>query len=198
MNGGFGGFQAGYNWQFAPNWLVGIEADFDWSSLKGSGISNFRIAIFGPANLVVSQKVDWFGTVRGRLGYVWANNLLVFATGGFAYGLVKDQAAINAPPFTGLGLIPFSFQCSATGANCFVGSSSQVRTGWTVGGGAEYAFWRNLSLKAEYLYINLGHDSVNIVAPTTIALPGQIPASFTGSTNHTDFHTVRAGLNWKF
>ena len=74
----------------------------------------------------------------------------------------------------------------------FVGSLNKVRAGWTVGAGAEYAFTRNLSLKAEYLYVDLGSDNVSWSDP--VLFPG---AALTYNYRHTD-HIVRAGLNWKF
>src|SRR5580692_7301717 len=80
-SGGFGGGQIGYNYQFARQWLAGLEADIDVSGLKGSGSSAVR-----PFQNLTSQNVDWFGTVRGRLGWLPTDRFLVFATGGLAYG----------------------------------------------------------------------------------------------------------------
>src|SRR5215470_3848757 len=90
MQGGVGGGQAGYNWQFNRNWLLGIEADFDWSSLRGRGASNFIFGGVSPIDIFrANENVDWFGTLRARLGFV-SDNWLIYATGGFAYGRVKD------------------------------------------------------------------------------------------------------------
>ncbi|MEF3365156.1 outer membrane beta-barrel protein [Methylocystis sp. 9N] len=104
-----------------------------------------------------TRSVSWFGTVRGRLGVsLFKPELLFYGTGGFAYGDVK----LNLPIFNGF---------------------RQTATGWTVGGGAEYAFLQNWSAKVEYLYTNLG-------------------ATYSGapSAQHrVHMHTVRAGLNWR-
>jgi outer membrane immunogenic protein len=201
-NGGFGGLQAGYNWQFSPKWVAGFETDFDWSDIRGSGISNFSI-LASPANFAVSQDVQWFGTIRARLGYLPTDHLLVYATGGFAYGRIEENVSLNARAGANGATGTFAFGCVA-GPNCFLGNSSRTGTGWTAGGGAEYVLWNNLSVKAEYLFVSLGGgDNVNVVAVSPIggacfAASGCTPSSFGAGFSRTEFHTVRAGLNWKF
>ena len=92
VQGVLGGAQIGYNWQLSPNWLIGLEADFQGSDIKGS--------VTSPANILFSttaqQKVEWFGTVRARLGVLATEKLLVFATSGLAYGSVNDSASLAA------------------------------------------------------------------------------------------------------
>jgi opacity protein-like surface antigen len=84
---------------------------------------------------------------------------LVYATGGFAYGRVDENVALNSVAGTNLNN-PFAYTCVA-GPNCFLGNSSRTGTGWTAGGGD--VLWNNLSVKAEYLYVNLGGgDNVNV------------------------------------
>jgi outer membrane immunogenic protein len=90
----------------------------------------------------------------------------------------------------------FSFFCAAN-VPCFAGTSSRTSTGWTAGAGAEWRFLPNWSMKAEYLYFNLGSDAVTSVAGAT-SVPGSIPASYRASFGDTEFHIVRAGLNWHF
>jgi outer membrane immunogenic protein len=214
INGGFGGLQGGYNWQFSPQWVAGVETDFDWSDIKGTGTSNFNLGgaitpvgppTAAPSNFMVSQDVKWFGTVRARLGYLPVDRLLVYATGGFAYGRINENVALNSIAGTNIGSGVFDFLC-ASGPNCFLGNSFRTGTGWTVGGGVEYVLWNNLSVKAEYLFVNLGGgDSISAGASSTTGnncAPGGIsrctPASFTAAFSGTEFHTVRAGLNWKF
>jgi outer membrane immunogenic protein len=200
INGALGGFQAGYNWQFSQSWLLGIEADLDWSRIRGTGTSNFLIepGLFPPgtASFQASQNVKWFGTVRGRLGFLPTNNILLYATAGFAYGGVDENLALNAMPGALSGNGVFGFFCGA-GPNCFLGSSSRTATGWTAGTGFEYALWKNISVKGEYLYVNLGGgDSANVVAVTPLALLNN-PSSFTAAYSRTDFHVVRAGIDFK-
>jgi outer membrane immunogenic protein len=194
-----GGLQAGYNWQVSQNWLFGLETDFDWSNIKGTGSSNFLLDGL-PSNFQASENVKWFGTVRGRIGFLPLNNVLLYAAGGFAYGHVDAHAAINslAPNPGGFG---FGFNCTAAGGpgatNCFVGNSSRAATGFAVGAGGEYMLWNNISVKLEYLYVDLGHgNAFNVVAQNS---GGPFPASsFTAGFSRVDFNTVRAGLNWKF
>jgi outer membrane immunogenic protein len=208
IQGRFGGLQAGYNWQFSRQWLAGVETDFDWSDISGTGTSNFFLGNVGsgnpgPANFIVSQDVKWFGTVRARFGYLPTDHLLVYATGGFAYGRINENVVLNgvagSAAISGVGVVPFAFNC-VTGPNCFLGNSFRTGTGWTAGGGVEYVHWRNVSVKAEYLFVNLGDgDSINVVAqPTAPRFSGFLLSSFTAAFSRTEFQTIRGGLNWKF
>ena len=200
FNGALGGFQAGYNWQFNQNWLLGIETDFNWSQLKGTGTNSFLIlpGLFpGSSSFVTSQNVEWFGTVRGRLGFLPATNLLVYGTAGFAYGRVGENVTLNSQPLNNSTLLGFSFAC-LSGPNCFLGSSSRTATGWTAGAGLEYALSNNISVKGEYLYTSLsGGDSINVVAVAT-QTPLASPSSFTATSNRTNFNVVRVGIDYKF
>ena len=86
------GFQLGYNWQFNRIWVVGFETDFDWSGGKGSGTSTNISNLFSvPLASTATEKLQWFGTVRGRLGFLPTNNLFVYGTGGLAYGRVAQS-----------------------------------------------------------------------------------------------------------
>lgn len=200
-SGGLGGLQLGYNWQLNRNWLVGLETDFDWSGMKGSGSGSGTAVgpgpVFFPFTNAVSEKVDWFGTVRARLGYLPTNNLLTYATGGFAYGRVADTGNDTfAVGITSGGAGPFGFNCAAA-TPCFSGSSTTMATGWTLGAGFEYMLMRNWTLKAEYLYVNLGSHSLTQTA-TGIIAPATLPSSFNANYNNTAFNIVRAGINYHF
>ncbi|ADP71043.1 outer membrane protein [Rhodomicrobium vannielii ATCC 17100] len=165
--GGFGGGQIGYNLQgfVHPNLVLGIEADIQGSDISDSGVDS--------ATYKYSSKVDWFGTVRGRLGYA-IDSALVYATGGFAYGGIKNDYDARH-----LGAGEFKFDGNATG--------------YVVGGGVEYKLAPAWSLKAEYQYINLGKN--NPVDTST----GQHYTDLEGTKLEDDaFHTVRVGLNYHF
>ena len=84
--------------------------------------------------------------------------------------------------------------CNANSV-CFAGSSSKISTGWTLGGGIEYALWLHWTVKAEYLYVSLSGGSVTEFAVDT---SGLAPASYNANFNHANFNVVRAGLNYKF
>src|SRR5207302_999058 len=96
-NGGFSGLQSGYNWQIGPTWLVGSENDFQYGKITGSasclvhcGAQNsFPFITYQSFN--VTDRLNWFGTVRGRLGYV-AGPTLLYVTGGLAYGQIEREA----------------------------------------------------------------------------------------------------------
>jgi outer membrane immunogenic protein len=178
--GGFvGGAQAGYNFQHGA-FVFGVEADIQASGIKGEVSGNINIpagafgnpvAIGGDAE--IGTELDYFGTVRARLGYVPVERLLVYATGGFAYG--RTESYINV---------------SAGGSSFIDESVKNDRMGWTVGGGAEYAFTDNWSLKSEYLYTDLGSEEI---------LGGDITEGLSGALDSdVAFHTVRVGLNYKF
>jgi hypothetical protein len=122
-------------------------------------------------------------------GFLPTSTLLAYVTGGLAYGRVDENAALNSFPGVQGQFGAFGYTCGPTGNNCFVGGSSRTATGWTLGGGFEYVFSQNVSLKAEYLYVNLGHrDTVNVVAQS----------SFSAAYGIVDFNLVRGGLNFRF
>jgi outer membrane immunogenic protein len=193
-SGVIGGIQAGYNWQISASWLVGFETDFDWAGIKGSDAKNNPLGAFSVTyTQSVDEHVKWFGTVRGRIGYLPADSLLVFITGGFAYGRVEhsgnylnDSTVILATP---------GVHCNG-GATCFSGSASGVVGGWTVGGGIEYAIWQSVTLKAEYLYVSLESKSFNEQA-LLFNPAGQGPASIDVNYGRTNINVVRAGLNFR-
>jgi outer membrane immunogenic protein len=194
LSGIIGGGQIGYNWQFSPNWVVGVEADIQASGQKGSRL--FANAFSFPAQPVpvvpvtgtaltdYEAKISWFGTVRGRIGYAW-DRVMVYATGGLAYGEVKLDGARTVSGT--ISATPFSI-AHAIG-------HSQVNTGWTVGAGAEVALGGNWTGKFEYLYMDLGSlndPDAQILVTVNSVSGGQ---TFT-HTNYTD-NIFRVGLNYK-
>lgn len=191
-----GGFQLGYNWQFNQAWLAGVETDIDFLSDGGNG-SSTNGALANPTNLLqqsVNEQVTWFGTVRGRFGYLPTNNLLVYGTGGFAYGRIEQNAT-----YSNLGNNTFASTdgfCAA-GTTCYAGTSTHTATGWAAGGGLEYALTNNVTIRGEYLYVDLGggHTTTETVLNNgTPNPPSTIAATFGG----TSFQVVRAGGNVKF
>jgi outer membrane immunogenic protein len=175
-SGGFGGGQIGYNWQRAQ-WVFGLEADIQGADIRGSTAATLPyIAAPNTVTVGVTERIDWFGTVRGRVGYAW-NGFLLYATGGFAYGDVGTS-------------ISYADTLGFT-AN---GSNTTTRAGYAVGAGGEWAINPKWSVKLEYQYINLGRQTANATeffagAPTTFAVT---------STTRDDFHTVRIGLNYRW
>jgi outer membrane immunogenic protein len=177
-----GGGQIGYNWQVSPNWVYGLEADWQAASEKARLSYSDPYLFIGSGALSTNYeaKALWFGTVRGRVGYAW-DRLLIYATGGLAYGEVKLNGTMND---SGLGL--FAEPYSATTPF----SRSKDDAGWTAGAGLEGAIASNWTWKIEYLYLDLG--SLNFSGPG--------PFSSETITAHARFNDniVRAGLNFQF
>ena len=164
-----GGGQVGYNWQTGPL-VLGLETDINYR-----GASNNSNGGFFNNNL--NTGAGYFGTVRGRVGYA-IDRLLIYGTGGLAYGNVKfPGSAFGAGPAGALALTRFD-------------SNSGAKLGWTAGAGAEYALTRNWSVKAEYLYVDLGRTSANYVDLVT-----GTPVSLQARNRD---HIVRAGVNYRF
>jgi outer membrane immunogenic protein len=199
-SGVIGGVQVGYNWQVARIWVVGIETDFDGSGVRGSSLttSSLGVGTF-PFTETVGEHVEWFGTVRPRLGVLVTPNLLAYGTGGFAYGRVEDSGSyVNASGTAFSGGTGVSFSCNPS-ATCFAGSSSRVATGWTAGAGLEYALSSNLFIRAEYLYVGLSGPSMtqSAVTPSTAFVANPIPASFNANFSRTNLNVARFGVDFR-
>lgn len=182
--GGFvGGGQVGYNWQSGPL-VYGIEADIQYADISGTASAAAGAPPLVPFfNTTVQNKVDWFGTLRPRLGFTVTPNFLVYATGGLAYGEVASSASTVIT-----GPAPNSCAFSL----CTAGAASQTRAGWTAGAGVEYALASPWSLKVEYLYVDLGHENYNMPA-------NFIPTiAYMQATSVFHENIVRAGVNYKF
>jgi len=169
-SGGFGGGQAGYSWQQGPI-VIGLEADIQASAIKDA----FSRLVDPVDNLAGSRNIDYFGTVRGRVGAT-VNNLLIYGTLGFAYA-----------HFTNTELVTTTF--SSLSANL---TNTSTKTGVAVGGGLEYGLSRNWSVRAEYQYIGIPGDSLiaAVVPPNGIVISGNRLTD--------NFQTVRVGVNYRF
>ena len=199
--GGFiGGGQVGYNYQFMSMFIAGIEADIQGiaGSSAAQGAITAAIIPYGNPNDTwanykgVINTLNYLGTVRGRIGFLVTPSILIFGSGGLAYGDVNSQANLT---WTGAPVINFS-----SGGSTFFGQGSYTNTnvGWTAGGGAEWMFMSNWSAKIEYLYYDLG--SVNYTTYSLRPRNGG-SANFLMSTNtSTRFNgnVVRAGVNYHF
>jgi outer membrane immunogenic protein len=182
-NGFIGGAQIGYNWQVA-NWVYGLEADFDGASAKSSTTAVFPgSSVFFPLSTTYNRQLDWLATFRGRIGITAAPAFLLYATGGLAVGNTKIGNA-----FICAACVPPASTEPST-----VNQTSNTSAGWTVGAGLEWMFAPQWSLKAEYLYVDLGSHSSTITftygAPNTSTL--------TSTVRDTE-NVVRGGINYHF
>jgi outer membrane immunogenic protein len=191
QDGFTGGGQVGYNFQFGSV-VVGIEADAAYTDLQRTrNVTTFAAAAPGGAaatrDNIFRQDLAFLGTVRGRLGYAF-DRVLVYGTGGFAYGDVDYRANLFGPP-------------TGTGPLQFTGRRTLIETGWAAGGGIEYAIPNfNLlgssavTIKGEALYYDLGRRTVAV--NNTGVGGGAGPGYF--SRFETSGIVARAGLNFKF
>jgi outer membrane immunogenic protein len=194
-DGAVAGGQFGFNWQVNSHWLVGAEADYQWSNLDGQVSSSFRLGNVGATTMAVSQTVESFGTVRARAGVVLAPPLLLYGTGGFAFGQVHENLGVAAGATNGLSAGGFSYACTI-GTACFAGSATRTLLGWSAGAGAEYAITTNLIFRTELLYVHL--SSPTVTATATAVAAGTAPASIAAGFSSIYFAVMRAGLNYKF
>jgi outer membrane immunogenic protein len=147
------------------NWVWGIEGDLGWAGVRGS---HNEISPGNPA-LPAHVKQNWLGTARGRVGYA-ANNLLIYATGGFGgWGFRLGIDATSVPGF-------------------FFIEDRKTQVGWVVGGGLEYGLTPNWSIKAEYLYADFG--DIKFYNPP--------PAGFAARLAPVTESIVRAGINYRW
>ena len=137
-----GGLQGGFDYQFAPSWVLGIEAQYSWLSSNNNG------RLF-PGGVLVTSNNDQLGSVTGRLGYTWGPALL-YAKGGYAW---KDGNNLNV---------------TTNGAPVGFSTNGNHRDGYTVGGGLEYMFAPSWSAKVEYQYYNFGSTTFTAGPPVIV------------------------------
>ena len=183
--GWLGGGQLGFNYQFLGNWVAGVEADIDAAHITSSNsacLTGAATAVCGTRN----NDIKDFGTVRGRLGYAF-NNVLVYGTGGWAWDHGNDTTQITC---VGLG---------CPGASVLPRSPAPVSfdvhpSGWAAGGGVEWAFLPNWTLRAEYLHLQFDgitedRSVQGVVVPVLIN---------THVSSSVGVDLVRVGVNYLF
>jgi outer membrane immunogenic protein len=182
----FGGVHAGYNWQFAPTWVAGVEADWSWTNAKASFTQPWVNTVTGvrPNALAsVSLSEDWITTLRARIGYLVTPAALVYFTGGAAWA--KFDYAGN----------------SHNELSTFVAQSqfSETKPGYVLGVGFEYAFWNNWSARAEYMYYHFNTGAA--VSPVVDSTGNFTTPDFFSSfqwAGVTTINAVRAGVSYRF
>jgi outer membrane immunogenic protein len=170
-----GGVEGGCNYQVSPWFVFGVEADWEGTGLSGSNNGAVTVpGAVGPNGFTESFNSHWLSTVRGRAGYA-AGPWLIYATGGLAVANISFSDSIAFP---------------GVGSNAF--SSSTTATGWTVGGGVEWMFAPNWTVKGEYLYAQLPgttYTSVNSAVPA---------ATIAHTHGNVEESIGRIGVNYKF
>jgi outer membrane immunogenic protein len=177
-----GGVHAGYDYQFAPAWVFGVEGDWTWTHDRGSNSQAWTLfgtgtPVGGGAATTMNSTVDWLASFRGRLGYLVTPNVLAYATGGIAWGDVHYSGTAPAPTAGYLASTSFN----------------NTSDGFVVGGGVEWALTHSWSLRGEYLFYHL--NSAAGATATSAAFPA-FPSSFSWSRTNVD--VARVGLSYKF
>lgn len=179
----------GFNYQLG-SFVAGVEADYSWLRLHstngldttGQNIGSAAMPAYVNGTGQIRNAVDSFGTVRGRLGYLFSPALMLYGTGGLAFGDTHQSGYYNTTLTLGTDA-PIGFQSYSNSMNRF-------KTGWTAGAGAEYAFNQNWSVKVEALYVNLGQRNQALIADANNILVFK--------QHDQDFVVARVGLNYKF
>lgn len=171
-----GGGQIGYNQQLGM-FIAGIEADLQY--VDGKRATSFTSPALGGLTTTAGTETSYLGTLRARLGVTPVDRLMVYVTGGLAYGNPTNTASVVA---AGPGAL-------------WSGSADSTRVGFAVGGGAEYALTNNWTARLEYMYYDLGRRTVT-------ANPVNAAALGTGVAYQARFENtgqmIRAGVNYKF
>jgi outer membrane immunogenic protein len=207
LDGIVGGGQAGYNWQM-QSWVWGLEGDIQGTGERGSRDISCATGVCTPSTVTtttttrtapgffaaappiittttttttpgpaipatLTQKIDWFGTVGARGGVLVTPRILFYATGGLAYGQVNSSETISGSPF----------------------SASDIRVGYTVGGGIEGAIGGNWTAKLEYLFVDLGRTSGSFATAIPASGGGTLASNY---SSHVTDNVLRFGINYNF
>ena len=173
-SGGLFGGQVGYNWQWTPEWVFGVETDFDWAGIFGSTTATV------PFAATAVERVDMLGTLRGRVGYA-LDTVLLYGTAGLAYG--STELATSAVITVGGACGPVGF--------CASGVSSEWMVGWAAGVGFDWAFLPRWSFRSEYLHYDLGSRTLDLIDPGNPNFAISTSANFRGDL-------LRGAINFKF
>jgi outer membrane immunogenic protein len=203
------GLYAGYDYQIAPRWVVGVEGDWGWAdesvtiSGRDSAATNI-VFTAGGANSSYSLSTTWDASLRARGGFLATPSILVYATGGASWLHVESTSAC--------GTTPNAFACGPTlGLNPYgpaTITNSDTLLGWTIGGGLEGNVFGNWLARAEYRYADYGTWTTTDVrtcpatGPGCIAGPGITGGPGSALTVNTGIrlqtHTAMFGLGYKF
>jgi outer membrane immunogenic protein len=180
--GVLGGVQAGCDYQFAGNWVIGIGGDFSWADIRDSGIDPFFAGKNGGP-MTVNSRTDQMATLTGRIGYSF-DRVLVYAKGGGAWAHDKYDLQNLFAMYGGFCAAPGFVACNPTG--------STDRFGWTAGVGVEWAFAQNWTLFGEYAHYGFNNKSVTFTDPNNSNNPLTVFAI------KKDIDVVKVGINYRF
>jgi outer membrane immunogenic protein len=201
---GAAGAQVGYVNQ-TGSLVFGVESDLSFANAQSGYSASYFGTLYSeatpadpespPYNYNLSEEmtaksdVEWFGTLRARLGVTPSERLLVYGTGGLAYGSVRNTGGYQWHEYGFWWGGPGDHFFDRSGG--FEGSSSDVRWGWALGAGAEYALTDRFSIKGEYLLVDLG-------SAEHTALSDEDDTESVTWSDSVRFSTLRVGLNYRF
>lgn len=201
-SGFVGGAQIGYDYQTGNGAVVGVEADVEgFSRIRARGSSALLMDVPNGAGYQIgafttgSRSLNFLGTVRLRVGWLAMPTLMIYGTGGFAYGQISGDYGVTQAYFPQPGS-PYLL-AAWTGQ----GAYSKIATGWTVGFGSEWMIYPGVSIKGEYLYYSLGNVQTPGTIqkdPTSAPLLGPAWQNATRSYASYNGHLFRVGLNIRF
>jgi outer membrane immunogenic protein len=175
----FGG-QAGCDYQFAGGWVIGIAGDAFAADINGVGLAPEEAnELFGPPRDTLGVKTDFLASITGRLGYSFWNTVLAYVKGGGAWA--HDRYDFH----NASELADLTFQDTVP---------KESRTGWTVGGGFEWAFAPNWSARVEFDYYDFGSKSHGF---TFTDFNGLGPETFIATIKQ-QIETLTIGVNYHF
>jgi outer membrane immunogenic protein len=182
-----GGIQGGYNYKWNKDYVIGIEADFEYFNLNGSQTGGGTYPVAGPFggvlgtpySITTSFDTDWLVTLRGRLGWLYRPDLLFYFTGGVAF--TRLEVAFNYSDGNGVASS---------------GSAAATKTGWTIGGGVQWAYDDHWRFRAEYLYVDFG----SVTASGSIGLfsTGTAYSNAISTSGDLTAHIARVGVDYRF
>lgn len=182
------GGEIGYNWQVDPNWMLGVEGDWDWlrtsyNFCRQTNINSLPCTDNDLGFETIGSQTNWLATARARVG-VTMGWIMVYGTGGAAWGSVATTESLSCL-VEGCGSSSLKLAASST--------VTQIKTGWTAGVGVEGMLDAHWSVKAEFLYVDLGNFSDTF---TTVGTAGYTQS--VAFSRDERFDIIRGGLNYRF
>jgi outer membrane immunogenic protein len=176
------GAQLGYNWQWTPDWVFGVETDINWTDFTGiDSVGSTGIVNGHPFAYVAQQHVGMLGTLRGRVGFV-LDGVLLYTTAGIAYGQTELKSSVT-DVFSGMTCGPAGFCSNQVVKNW--------AAGWVAGVGFDWSFLPRWSFRTEYLHYDLGSRHQDLMDPLAPGLIATVDANFRGDI-------VRGAINYRF
>jgi outer membrane immunogenic protein len=175
-----GGGTVGCNWQGASSFVIGVEGEGGYMKLKGSVIDPYSVPLFGGDTRDSTKIGDWYAALTGRVGFAW-DRVLIYGKAGVGFANISSTV-IDA------------CNTGACGGALLTATGSSNNAFWVAGGGIEYAFSNNWSVKGEYLY--LGIDKTYSVCG--VGSNGAVSATFCSAHNIQGVHTGKFGVNYHF